>query len=239
MKQCPVCKTTYTDETLSFCLNDGTSLISLSEPAETVQMSFDKNPMRINVPPDSAPTVFALPQTSNQPIKKGVSPIIVGVLVGLLLLLAVGFVVVIGYFSLKSTETTNSAPSPTPTAKITPTPNDETEELKEKLANLEKQVQDQKNPKNTTPVETFSTPNSTPKPSTTTARANSPRDGFLALRSEPSSEIGYRITQIPHGAIVNITGCQGYSYVGKNRGRWCQASYNGSGGWVFDAFLIF
>jgi len=235
MKQCPVCKTTYTDESLKFCLADGANLISLSEPAETVQMSFDKNPMRINVPPDSSPTVFALPQTSNQPIKKGVSPIIVAVLVGLLLLLAVGFIGVIGYFSLKPTANEKASVSPTPTAKITPTPDNETVELKEKLANLEKQVQDQKNSKNTTSVETYSTP----KPSATTARANSPRDGFLALRSDPSSEIGYRITQIPHGAIVNITSCQGYSYVGKNRGRWCQAGYNGFGGWVFDAFLIF
>lgn len=235
MKQCPVCKTTYTDESLKFCLADGTSLTFLSEPAETVQMSFDKSPMRINVPPDSAPTVFASPPISNQPIKKGVSPIIVGVLVGLLLLVAVGFIGVIGYFSFKSTDDKNSVPSPTPTAKITPTPNDETAELKEKLANLEKQVQTQKNQKNTTPVETFSTP----QPSATTARANSPRDGFLALRSEPNSETGYRITKIPHGANLTVLGCPKPSNIGKIAGRWCQVVYNGQSGWAFDAFMIF
>ena len=235
MKQCPVCKTTYADESLKFCLADGANLISLSELAETVQMSFDKNPMRINVPPDSAPTIFALPQTSNQPPKKGVSPIIVGLLVGLLLLFAVGFVGVIGYFSLKPTANENVAVSPTPTAKITPTPTDETEELKEKLANLEKRVQDQKNPKNTTLVETYSTP----PPTATTARANSPRDGFLALRSEPNSETGVRIAKIPHGANLTVLGCPIPSNVGKMRGRWCRVTYNGQSGWAFDAFMIF
>jgi hypothetical protein len=237
MKQCPVCKTTYTDESLKFCLADGANLISLSEPAETVQMSFDKNPMRINVPPDSTPTVFALPQTSYQPIKKGVSPIIVGVLVGLLLLLAVGFAGVIGYFSLKPTANENAVVSPTPAIKVTqvPIPDDETVELKEKLANLEKQVQDQKNQKNSTPVETYSTP----KPSTNTARVNSPRDGFLALRSEPNSETGYRITTIPHGTNITVLGCPNPATVGKTRGRWCQVIYNGQSGWAFDAFMIF
>jgi SH3-like domain-containing protein len=237
MKQCPVCKTTYTDESLKFCLADGANLISLSEPAETVQMSFDKNPMRINVPPDSAPTVFALPQTYNQPIKKGVTPIIVGVLVGLLLLAGIGFVGLIGYFSLKPTANENAAVSPTPAIKVTqtPTPDDETAELKEKLANLEKQVQDQKNQKTTTPVETYSTP----PPTATTARANSPRDGFLALRSEPDSETGQRIAKIPHGANMTVLGCPKPSNIGKMRGHWCQVIYNGQSGWAFDAFMIF
>jgi hypothetical protein len=192
--------------------------------------------MRVNIPPDSSPTVFT-PPISNQAIKKGISPLIIAALIGLLLLFAVGFIGVIGYFSLKPASNENAAVSPTPAIKTTQSPasDDETAELKEKLANLEKQVKDQKNQKNLPSVE----PYSPPKTSANTARVNSPRDGFLALRSDPSSEIGYRITQIPHGAIININGCQGYSYVGKTRGRWCQANYNGYGGWVFDAFLIF
>lgn len=35
MKQCPVCKMTQTDETLNFCLVDGTALISLSDEQAT------------------------------------------------------------------------------------------------------------------------------------------------------------------------------------------------------------
>ena len=236
MKQCPVCKTTYTDDSLKFCLADGANLTSLSEPAETVQMSFDKNPMRINVPPDSVPTIFT-PPISNPPVKKGVSPIIVGVLGVLLLLVVVGFAGFAAYIALKPNDKTDAVVTVSPTPKVSPTttPEDQTAELKEKLANLEKQVQDQKNQKNTTPVETFSTP----KPSATTARANSPGDGFLALRSEPNSETGYRITKIPHGATVTVLSCPKPSNVGKMRGRWCQVIYNGQSGWAFDAFMIF
>ena len=237
MKQCPVCKTTYTDETLSFCLTDGAKLVSLPDAAETVRMSFGNDPVRINVPPDSSPTVFTPPISGNPP-KKGINPIVVAALVGVLLLFAIGFIGVIGYFSLKSTGNDNIAvSSPTPAAKSTPTPtsDDETAELKEKLANLEKQVRDRKNPKNTSSVETYSTP----ELSVTTARANSPRDGFLALRSEPDSETGYRIMKIPHGASLTVLGCPKPSNVGKMRGRWCQVIYNGQSGWAFDAFMIF
>lgn len=236
MKQCPVCKTTYTDESLKFCLADGANLISLSEPAETVQMSFGNNPMRINVAPDSSPTIFT-PPISNQPIKKGVSPIVVGVLGFLLLLVVVGFAGFVGYIMLQPSDKKETAAnvSPTPRVSQTSTPDDQTAELKEKLANLERQVQDQKNPKNSTPVETYSTP----KPSATTARVNSPGDGFLALRSEPNSETGFRITKIPHGATVTVLNCPRPSNVGKMRGRWCQVIYNGQSGWAFDAFMIF
>ncbi|MDQ3179074.1 MAG: hypothetical protein M3Q33_01000, partial [Acidobacteriota bacterium] len=172
MKQCPVCKTNYSDETMSFCLTDGANLVSLPDAAETVRMSFSNNPLRINVPPESSPTVFTPPK-SNQPVKKGVSPIIVGVLGFLLLLVVVGFAGLIAFIALKPSDKkdTIASVSPNPTVSQTPTPDDRTDELKEKLAILEKQVQDQKNRKNTTSVETFQTLQS----SATTARANSPR----------------------------------------------------------------
>jgi len=235
MKQCPNCKTNYTDESLRFCLADGGSLISIPDAAETVQMSFGNEPMRINVPPDSVPTFFTpqIPQT--QPIKKGVSPIIVGVL-GVLLLLVVG--VFAAYILLRPTDNKNliATISPTPPLVPTATPNDETAKLKEEMANLQKQLQDQKNQKTTQPAETFSPPKPTGK---TTARANSPGDGFLALRSEPNSATGERLAKIPHGANVNVISCQDYSKTSKLRGRWCQVIYNGQAGWAFDAYLIY
>lgn len=237
MKQCPVCKTNYDDETLRFCLNDGTGLVTSNDVAETVQMSFDNNPVRINIPPDSTPTVFT-PSISNPPVNKGVSPIIVGILVSLLVLVIIGFAGFAAYISLKPGDKSDAVVTASPTPKVSPTatPDDQTAELKEKLANLEKQVQDQKNQKKTTPNETYSTPNSS---ATTTAKANSPGDGFLALRSEPNSETGYRITKIPHGATITVLGCPKPSNVGKMRGRWCQVVYNGQSGWAFDAFLVF
>ncbi|MBA3599628.1 MAG: SH3 domain-containing protein [Acidobacteria bacterium] len=238
MKQCPNCKTTYTDESLRFCLTDGANLIFAPDAAETVRMSFANEPVRVNVPPDSAPTVFAPPIAQTPPAKKGVSPIIVGIL-GVLLLLVVGLFAV--YILLRTTRDKNSTilVSPTPTASPavskTDAPTDETAALKEKLASLERQMQDQKNQKQAAPANTFSPS----KQTLTTARANSPRDGFLALRSEPNSETGYRIAQIPHGAVLTVLGCPKPSNIGKMAGRWCQVTYNGQSGWAFDKFMIF
>ena len=238
MKQCPNCKTTYTDESLRFCLADGANLISVPDAAETVRMSFANDPMRVNVPPDSAPTVFATPISQTPPVKKGVSPIIVGIL-GVLLLLVVGLFA--AYILLRTTRDKSSSvlvsPTPTtsPAVSKTDTPTNETAALKEKLASLEKQMQDRKIQKPNSPAETFSPP----KPAVNTARANSPRDGFLALRSEPNSETGERIAKIPHGAIITVIGCPKPSKVGKRAGRWCQVTYNGQSGWAFDRFMIF
>ena len=52
MKQCPACKTTYTDETLRFCLADGGTLISLPDEEETL-IRGDRRDIRVNVSPDA------------------------------------------------------------------------------------------------------------------------------------------------------------------------------------------
>ncbi len=238
MKQCPNCKTTYTDESLRFCLADGANLISTPDMAETVRMSFANEPMRVNIPPDSAPTVFAAPTAQTAPVKKGVSPIIVGIL-GILLLFVIGLFAAYILLRARTDKISSVLTSPTPTASPanskTDTPTDETAALKEKLASLEKQMQDRKPQKPNSPAETYSPS----KPAVNTARANSPRDGFLALRSEPNSETGERIAKIPHGANITVTGCPKPSNVGKIAGRWCQVTYNGQSGWAFDRFMIF
>jgi hypothetical protein len=70
------------------------------------------------------------------------------------------------------------------------------------------------------------------------AYVNSPGDGFLALRSEPSVQTGRRVRKIPHEAQVEIVTCRSSaSVVGSTRGYWCQVRYNGISGWAFDAFL--
>jgi hypothetical protein len=245
MKQCPNCRTTYTDDALRFCLADGTALVSAPNEAETVQIPFNKNPARVDVPPDSAPTVFTPLVSLAQPKNKGAGLIIGGVLGVFLLFLLVGGVA--AFLLLRSSDDKKAIVAASPSPLVSPTassfasptaaPNDETAALKEKLANLEKQVGDQNNRKlpAATPPETFSPP----KQSTTTARANSPRDGFLALRSEPNSETGFRIAKIPHGATLTVLGCPKSSNVGKMTGRWCQVIYNGQSGWAFDGFMVF
>ncbi len=69
--------------------------------------------------------------------------------------------------------------------------------------------------------------------------ANSPSDGFVALRSDPSVAHGVRIAQIPHGTQVIVTTCNGVvEAVGARTGHWCQVDYNGVYGWVFDFYLV-
>ncbi|MDQ6788771.1 MAG: SH3 domain-containing protein [Acidobacteriota bacterium] len=250
MKQCPVCKTTYTDDSLRFCLTDGASLMALPEAEKTVQMSRENNSFRISVPPDSVPTIFPPVNSPNQsPPRKGKGLLIVAVLVILLLIGAAGLFGIIAYLSLRQGESNNSrvvlsnvvspnsnSSNQAQISSQTPT-NDETAALKEKLANLEKQVENQKNQKQNTNSQPFSAPNQSANPK---ARVNSPGDGFLALRTEPDADSGERIAKIPHGETIELIDCQRfYTIIGNRRGRWCQVSYGGQSGWVFDAFLIY
>src|SRR5690606_2432729 len=76
--------------------------------------------------------------------------------------------------------------------------------------------------------------------SPTTATANSPKDGFLALRSLPSTEIGERLAVIPHGAEVKVVACDpNYKTLNNRRGSWPLLMYAHFVGWAFDAYLTF
>lgn len=247
MKQCPNCKNTYTDDSLQFCLTDGASLIKVPDAAETVRMSFGGEPMRVNISPqDSVPTFFAPPQSvSQEPPPKKLFGLIIAAIAAVFLLLAIAGVAGFILFRQTGSENPVASVSPTPFASPSAAPNEETERLKKEMADLKKQMEEQKNQKQTdnlsdqkTNVPTVNVPPPNQQ-KTTTARANSPNDGFLALRSEPSSETGYRITKIPHGATLTVLGCPKSSNAGKMPGRWCQVIYNGQSGWAFDAYMIF
>ncbi len=111
----------------------------------------------------------------------------------------------------------------------------EKEKLEEKIEDLEKKVEDQKKqPTTKTVVKTVPVK----KPPKGFVRVNSPRDGFLALRSQPSVQSGYRIIKIPHGAVLSVYSCTGVTSVGGRRGRWCRTVYANNSGWVFDGFLV-
>jgi hypothetical protein len=123
---------------------------------------------------------------------------------------------------------------------LTPVPSpakDDKDELRDQIANLEKMLNEQK--KTNQPANIPLTLPNQPG-TTTTARVNSPGDGFLALRTYPDSELGDRILKIPHGATITVGSCTATrSIPGKRTGRWCRANYNGFTGWVFDAYLIY
>lgn len=167
-------------------------------------------------------------------------------------LLIVGFLVLIGVagiaallfynnedFGQKNTNSNNSAvPSPTSSASSSNSA-DNTQELKNRLANLEKQLNEEKNTKSnsTTNSNPFSV-NSASNPKN--ARVASSNDGFLAMRSAPSTQSGKQILKIPTGATVEVKDCkQNMITIGSRRGRWCLVSYGGETGWVFDAWLVY
>jgi hypothetical protein len=242
MKQCPTCKNTYTDDSLAFCLSDGTALVSSQTEEVTQQISAANNPIRVNIAPETSPNAFT-PAFQQQPQQKGGKGWLIGLLVGLFLFAIVGIGGVGAWYFMKNGEVKpvavieNKPVSNTQPVANSATPTlDETAAMKQKLAELEKQLKEQKSKVPNIPT----LPNSpaTPKvPTVTTAKVNSPGDGFLALRTGPSSSTGDRILEIPHGATVTVLACQ--SAAKGKKGKWCKVNYNGNAGWAFDGFLIY
>lgn len=74
---------------------------------------------------------------------------------------------------------------------------------------------------------------------TDVAWANSPGDGFLALRSAPSVRSGERLIKVPHGAQLSLGACLAPTTVGRSYGSWCPARYAGIDGWAFNAFVTY
>lgn len=66
-----------------------------------------------------------------------------------------------------------------------------------------------------------------------TVSVNTPGDGFLALRSEPSAKHGVRLSKIPHGALIDLSECTSSA----SNARWCRTAYQGKGGWVLEKYV--
>lgn len=240
MKRCPQCGTTYTDETLRFCLADGGSLVPVEE--EPTVASPRRDAFKVNFgdqTPGTQPSTFPPPKGSSSGVK-----ILIGlVIAGILGVLAVGavFVAFVGY-EIYRADTAVSTPTPTPTPVFQPTPFAQTspgtdaEKLAEELLKLQKALEEQERG-----VNSNRDPNSQDVLSdVSTATVNSPNDGFLALRSLPSSDLGARIARIPHGDKVFVVSCDDTYYtIGSRRGRWCLVEWQQKVGWVFDAWLRF
>ncbi len=231
MKQCPACKTTYTDDSLKFCLSDGNGLISIPDEEPTVVRA--QEPLRVNIPAESQTGRAAHPVPEKAVGMPMWIKIVLGlIIVGLATVLAAGLAGAAFYYSFG-----DAAPAPTatpapPTSRpsATRTPDLEKEKLKDEIANIQRQLDDQKKNANTTDDDQLGSP--------ITATVDSPKDGFLALRDRPDAERGERLIKIPHGAEVEIMNCEKRAVtIGGRNGRWCQVEYNGVNGWVFDAWL--
>lgn len=241
MKQCPVCKTTYTDDTLRYCLSDGTALGEGSVSQETVFRAPESDAVQIPIVQENRQTFQpGQPTTApGRPSGKGLKAFLA---VAIILILFVGAAAVAGlilYGNLnRSASNTNAGRSSTPisAASVSPTLDPEKQKLQDELANLQKKLEQQKNANVVSPHPVW-TPNNG---NTTFARVNSPGDGFLALRSEPDAEYGERLAKIPTGELVELNNCERSKVtIGGRTGRWCLVTYQDHTGYVFDAFLIY
>jgi hypothetical protein len=156
----------------------------------------------------------------------------VGALVAVVAVIA--GVLLISYAGTGTNENTKAA-TPTPAASVTPTTDAEKDRLQKELANAQRKLDEQKSSSRTANTAPFPEPS---RPGVATARVNSPNDGFLALRDKPDADYGTRLAKIPHGTVVTLEDCQRQRVnVGGRSGRWCMVTYEGTTGWVFDAWL--
>jgi len=257
MKQCPACKSVYTDASLSYCLVDGNKLDAGAGIAaaptddihseETIAMRADTDTVAVE---NSGATRSDIAVAGSGPrpelpsrsrgLFKGL--ILLGVLV-FLGLIAIGAGGVALYFLSGQTPQPEktpagrifSSPQSTPSTKPSEEPTTVEDELNDQIAELQRLLTDNEDPD--APAEWPLTLPGYPT-ATETATVNSPRDGFLALRSLPSAEIGERLARVPNGAEVTVGSCLIETKVGSRSGRWCLAKYEGKTGWVFDAYLL-
>ena len=87
MKRCPTCNKTFTDQNLSYCIDDGTPLVELPEEDELTEVRPDAS-QRYS-PPAYQPPSYVAPENAK---KRKVWPWIVGI-VSLLVLAMAGFIV--------------------------------------------------------------------------------------------------------------------------------------------------
>ncbi|MBV9242016.1 MAG: hypothetical protein JO314_08405 [Acidobacteria bacterium] len=232
MKQCPSCGTTYTDSTLIYCLADGTPLnaVDVDQPTVVRKVGGDpvaQAPIRIDLA-TAPPPGDQSPSAEKTRSGGGLKALVVGLVIVLILLL-IALIAIIGAYMFVAKGPTNTGGS------HSPTPSPTADSRDQEIANLQRQLEDQKNRPSATPV---ATPNLSSVAMNTVAQVNSPGDGFLALRTLPSATAGDRIAKIPHGATISIGSCGPIEHAA-HPGRWCQARYNGYTGYIYDYYVIY
>jgi len=151
MKQCPGCGTKYTDPTLKYCLADGAGLIDVDEEP-TVTRRVGGEPIRVSLAqPAEKTAVLTSPQPMPAPSRGSgmLLKIALGVIVlGFLGVSVIAVAALVYYNSTTKGPTTNriiDEPN-RPANRMTPVPTptiDDMQDLKEQIANLEKQLKQQ------------------------------------------------------------------------------------------------
>jgi hypothetical protein len=114
MKQCPTCQRTYADDTLVYCLDDGSVLAAVYDPQATQIIApprhTDPMPTAVFLPPSVAPPQERTAAAAQTVVRQGVNPAVVYVLVALLALVVGGGIVAL-LLRPAAREETSSSPS--------------------------------------------------------------------------------------------------------------------------------
>ncbi len=216
MKRCPNCNQGF-DDGYDFCLHDG-SLLVAEASSQRVGGYRASGEMPTQVIPRPRNTEYPQPATTSSS-SAWVFPL-VGVLCGL--------VVILGYFAFFREPSTAN---PVITQKST--------ETREPINSAETRPTRQLETTPVPPPPPPPPPASTNQPGYPVVTVNSPRDGYLALKSEACiAPCGTTLIKIPHGTRLSLGTCKdNFEVADRRRGRWCYTTYTGYTGWVFDAFV--
>lgn len=255
MKQCPKCGNSYTDDTLRFCLEDGT-VLTLADEQPTVVRSGGRDPhkteelpglvtrqaheaVRVTIPG----TETSAQQRPTQPPGKSrlvlLTVLIAVIALAGLVIAAAGILGIAYYVSSGKNNVVISSPTPTPSISPTVSPDDGKSKLEDDLAELKRKLEEAANSNSDSTI-TLGDDDLDFGGFGKTAKVNSPSDGFLALRNLPSVDIGNRIAKIPHEATIKVLMCSDQkATIAGRTGHWCMVTYDGQSGWVFDVWLTF
>ncbi len=179
MKQCPACGTTYTDRTLRYCLADGSVLSDVSDELATIVRTADvpytdktvamerDRPMRVDIPGESQSSAFQPAYQPTAPASNGLfkaTMVVIGLGIFAVVAIAAGAFI---YFNVNGNDPTPNINGKDVKTAASPTPvKDDKDELRDQIANLERQINEQKKAKQPANI-----PLSMPRQSTTTTTA--------------------------------------------------------------------
>lgn len=228
MKKCPACKSIYTDDSLAYCLTDGTKLLGAGSAGETVRMQV--MPTAPSLPdsstveqPDARNTVDSvedLPYRNRRSVSRiwiyatvALSSILVG---------ALAFFLVLG--GLRKTEERSGSANEQQNSTLPV-------QINLPVAN----IPSVNNPPPISPEKPVSSsprfPGSSPS-ATYRVTGVFPND-VLHIRPAPGN-LKISVAQIPPGTTgINVTGAA----VRVGRTFWLPIQYNGASGWVNKKFL--
>lgn len=263
MKECPKCGTLYTDETLSFCLSDGTPLFAQTTGAKTeefsnVSVDTKTNDIILNQTQSSnqqtAETVLRTNQKSN---KKGVRSFWIFAtfgLFGILLLgiLGVWFVsdkltdnkIITENNSLQTNENLNSLPQNLNENSQEISVNENLENAIEPKNIEQPTIKPKENPTQIPVIKPTANPTVKPTSKPTPVPTKTPlgersfrvigvRSNDVLYIRPQPGNLKVAVSKIPS----NATGIKvlGTKQIGKS--RWALVNYNGSRGWINSKFL--